>query len=245
MRPRVRPFASRGSGSGLLPLALPLAASGFGPASRSVACGIRLGSLPRPIGARGRPSLGLGPPPLGSLRRVGRGGSPSSARSLGLPLALFRAPCSVALFPLGLGLALSALGLFGGPPSSPCGLRPCGACPRSSRSGRLVASPSARLPFSRRRPLAFAAPAALLPAEGVFSCLLRAFLGYFCALPWARGPSPRVVAVKGRAVAPAGPLDGLRPCGETVGKAARSRPLPKWAVLQGGRGDPAKCLLTE
>ena len=267
----VGPCASRGSASGLLPLGLPLVASGFGPASRSVACGLRLGSLPRAVAACRGPSLGRGPPPLASLRRVGAAARIGFARlrfppALGVALAPLRAPCSVAL--------RSAAG-------SPLRFGPLGGLPlRGAPSPALRASPLRGLPsllplgaarspwpcgprllFPRRRPLAPAAPAAVrcrkqgikvprcvfcsaLPAEGAFFLPSAGLLFAVSRADRARGPAPRVVAVKGRAVAPAGPLERAPPLrglgGQGRGSAA---PAPSVAILQGGPCDLAKCPL--
>lgn len=138
MRPRVCPSPCVGPGSGLLPLALPPGARASAPLR---------GRSPTPSGSA--PCLGL--PAQGAARRSGSA-LPRSARfgpwgarlaALG-PLARpcpGSSPGSLVGRPAvggGLGLALSALGLFAVPPPSPFGVRPFGASPRSSRSGRLV-----------------------------------------------------------------------------------------------------------
>lgn len=171
MRPRVRPCARLGPASGLLPLGPPPLAPGFGPPSGSFACGLRLGSLPRPPGARGRPSLGLGPPPLGSLRRVGAAARPPAALP---PPALPSARSGLALSPLALLRA------------RPCGLGPSAL--RGSPSLALRASPLRGLPSLLPRGAASRLWLRLAPLARVAS-LLRA-----AAPPRFGAPAPVLAA---------------------------------------------------
>lgn len=156
MRRPVGPFVSGAAAVGLLPSGLAPSSPGFGPPSGSVACAIRLGSLPRPTGARRRPSLGPGPsPPCGAAAPGGAGAVPSRCRRLASPSAWCGPAC--VRWPGLPGSSGSALRPFGsgsgplrGPPSPGLAAAPRWGLPSLLPGGAPSRAPAAPAPFSQR-----------------------------------------------------------------------------------------------
>lgn len=150
------------------------------------------------------------------------------------PLLLFglpvRSPCGRRRAPP-CASARSAACLCAVPPPPACGLRPVGACPRSSRGGRLSRLGPAGLGsfLARRRP-----PLSRLPPR--------------CRLPTRRGCFFLPLGLSPSRVRPwplRGPLTGSAPAGPRWARPRFRGPCLSGAVLQGGHSNLANQVLTK